>query len=439
MTRTQRAPFRELFGWAMFDFANSSYTTVIITVAFSVLFPKLIVGDERRGNFLWSLALSISLLLVALSGPVLGCLMDFSAAKKKFLFASYLLTVTATAGLYFATPGAVALCMVLIVLSNYGFSVGENFTSAFLPELGPPEELGKISGIAWGIGYLGGLLSTALVFLLTTPHDASNLSGVRMIGPLTGLFFLLAGLPTFLLLKERGTPRVLPPGESLLGAGFRRLGRTLRELRDFRDLIIFLFSFFFAYAGLSIVISFAFIYGDQVIGWSSGAQAGMFVLTNVSAAVGALLFGFIQERLGDKRTYNITLAIWVVAVVLIWGTPRLTDWLNTLLDKQWRAESVFLVIGSLAGLCLGSTQSAARAIVGVFSPESKAGEFFGFWGLFGKLSAIFGLMSLGWLQLHFGLQASILLCAVFFLGAFAIAFFVNEKRGKQVARQYSGS
>ncbi len=435
---TQRAPAREIFGWAMFDFANSSYTTVIITVAFSVLFPKLIVGDERQGNFLWSAALSTSLLLVALSGPVLGSVMDFSAAKKKFLFASYLLTVAATAALYFVTPGAVALCFFLIVLSNYGFAVGENFTSSFLPDLGPPEDLGKISGMAWGVGYLGGLLSTALVFLLTTPHDASNLEGVRLIGPLTGGFFLLAGIPTFLLLKERGTARVLPPGESYLGAGMRRMGRTLRGLRSFRDLIVFLCSFFFAYAGLSIVISFAFIYGDQVIRWSSSSQAAMFVLTNISAAVGAWIFGFIQDRLGDKRTYNITLVIWMVAVVLLWGAPGLTDWLNAALGTQWKTESVFLAVGALAGLCLGSTQSAARAMVGVFSPESKAGEFYGFWGLFGKLSAIFGLMSLGFLQIQLGLKGSILLCVVFFFCALVISLFVNEKRGKEVARQYAG-
>jgi UMF1 family MFS transporter len=435
---TQRAPLREILGWAMFDFANSSYTTVIITVAFSVLFPKLIVGDEREGNFLWSAALSTSLLLVALSGPLLGTVMDFSAAKKKFLFASYLLTVFATAALYFVTPGAVALCFVLIVLSNYGFAVGENFTSSFLPDLGPPEELGKISGLAWGVGYLGGLVSTGLVFVLTTPHDASNLAGVRLIGPLTGIFFLLAGIPTFLLLKERGTAKALPPGESYLGAGMRRLGRTLRGLRSFRDLIVFLFSFFFAYAGLSIVISFAFIYGDQVIRWSASSQAAMFVLTNISAAVGAWIFGFIQDRIGDKRTYNITLVTWMVAVVLLWGAPSLTDWLNAALGTQWKTESVFLCIGALAGLCLGSTQSAARAMVGVFSPESKAGEFYGFWGLFGKLSAIFGLMSLGFLQIQLGLKGSILICAVFFFCALVISFFVNEKRGKEMARQYAG-
>ena len=153
MTTTPRAPAREIFGWAMFDFANSSYTTVIVTVVFSVIFPRLIVGDGpeyRQGNLLWSVALSVSYGLVVLTAPVLGAIMDFRAAKKRFLFGSYLLTVAATALLYFASPGQVWLAVVLVVISNYGFSVGESFTSSFLPDLGPTEELGKISGIRLG-------------------------------------------------------------------------------------------------------------------------------------------------------------------------------------------------------------------------------------------------------------------------------------------------
>ena len=441
MSEKKRAPLREIIGWAMFDFANSSYTTVIITVAFSVVFPKLIVGDEKSGNLLWSYALSIALFLVAFSGPILGAIMDFSASKKKFLFGSYIITVLATAALYFVVPGepyAVVLGIILVAVSNYGFSVGENFASAFLPDLGPPEDLGKISGFAWGIGYFGGILSTGLVLALTTPHDMTNLDGVRLIGPITGAFFFLAGIPTFLLLKERGKAKELPPGRNYFSIGFDRLKKTIAEIKDFRDLIIFLFSFFFAYAGLAIVISFAFIYGDQVIKWDASAQALMFVLTNLSAAVGALLFGFIQDRIGDKKTYSITLIVWIIAVTLIWGANGLTQWINSTFGSQLESQTVFLFIGVLAGLCLGSTQSSARAMVGVFSPESKAGEFFGFWGLSGKLSAIFGLLSLGFLQYMLGLENAILLCSGLFLIALIVNMSVDEARGKKMAREHQG-
>ena len=156
----KRASRKELFGWAMFDFANSSYTTVIITVVFCIIFPKIIVGDGpeyRLGNLLWSTSLSISYLIVLLSAPLLGAIMDYTGSKKKFLFGSYLLTVIATAALFFVSPGDIILGMLLIILSNIGFSYSESFVSSFLPGLGPPEDLGKISGYAWGLGYFGGL------------------------------------------------------------------------------------------------------------------------------------------------------------------------------------------------------------------------------------------------------------------------------------------
>jgi UMF1 family MFS transporter len=215
--------------------------------------------------------------------------------------------------------------------------------------------------------------------------------------------------------------------------GFRRLLATGRALGGFRDLLVFFVSFFFAMAGLSIVIAFAFIYGDQVIRWSATSQMLMFVITNLTASVGAVGFGFLQKRWGNLRTFNLTLVIWVAAIVGIWGTPDITAWLNGTLGTAWSAEHVFLFMGAMAGLCLGATQSASRTIVAVFSPESKSAEFFGFWGLFGKLAAIFGLLSLGVLQVRLGLQSAILLCSLFFLAALILTLFVREQRGRAAA------
>ena len=439
MTTTPRAPAREIFGWAMFDFANSSYTTVIVTVVFSVIFPRLVVGDGPDyplGNLLWSVALSVSYGLVVLTAPVLGAITDFRACKKRFLFGSYVLTVAATAMLYFVSPGHLVLGVVLVIVSNYGFAAGESFTSSFLPDLGPAEELGKISGFAWGLGYVGGIACTALVLAVVGPQTLENYDRVRLVGPITAAFFLIAAIPTFMFLRERGTAKVLPPGESLVGMGIRRLLETGRSLRSFRDLLVFFVAFFFAMAGLSIVISFAFIYGDQVIRWSPTSQMLMFVITNLTATVGAIGFGFLQQRWGNLRTFNLTLGIWMVAIVGIWGTTGITVWLNSQLGTAWLAEHVFLVMGSLAGLCLGATQSASRTIVAVFSPASKSAEFFGFWGLFGKLAAIFGLLSLGFLQVSLGLRSAILLCSLFFLVALVLMVFVREQRGRDAAVAY---
>lgn len=443
MTEIKRASRKELFGWAMFDFANSSYTTVIITVVFCIIFPKIIVGDGpeyRLGNLLWSTALSISYLIVLLSAPVFGAVMDYTAFKKKFLFGSCLLTVIATAALYFVQPGYIILGMLLIILSNVGFSYSESFVSSFLPGLGPSEDLGKISGYAWGLGYFGGLASTAIVMfgLGAGVYTLENFANLRLVGPATGLFFLIAAIPTFLWVKERTIARRLPPNENYFTIGFKRLKKTFHDIRDYRDLMVLLGSFFFAYAGLSIVISFAFIYGDQVVKWSGMTQILMFVITQFTAAGGAFLFGVLQDRWKAKQTFIVTLLIWVIAVTLIYGVGGLTAFVNSVLGLSIAEEHIFLVIGSIAGLGLGSTQSACRAMVGLFSPETKSGEFFGLWSFTSRLSAIVGLMGLGLLQSLFGLQQAVLICSAFFFIAIVIVLFVNEERGKAAATKHAG-
>ncbi|MSQ03688.1 MAG: MFS transporter [Myxococcales bacterium] len=418
---TPLAPKREIFGWAMFDFANSAYTTVIVTVVYSVIFPKLIVGDAREGNLLWSIALSISYALVVLTAPILGAVMDYAGHRKRWLAASWLLTVIATASLYFATPGNVHFTMVLLIASNFGFAVGESFTASFLPGLGPPSSLGKISGAAWGLGYFGGLVSTAAVLAIIGAQTVENFESVRLIGPITAAFFFVGALPTFLLMKERAVPKPLPAGETWLTVGFSQLRGTLKALQSHRDLMIFFGSFFFAMAGLSIVISFAFIYGDQVIHWQASTQTLMFVITQLTAAAGALAFGYLQGWLGDLKTYGLTLIVWVVTVLLIGFAVPISRAVGL------PPETFFLIVGCFAGACLGSTQSAARTVVAVMSPADRVGEFFGLWGLFGKLAAIVGLLSLGFLQSALGLENAILVCAVFFLAAFAVVQLVKPQ------------
>ena len=248
---------------------------------------------------------------------------------------------------------------------------------------------------------------------------------------------MVSAIPTFLWVKERGKAKQLQPGERLISIGFKRLIGTFKALEDFRDLLIFLLSVFFAMAGLSIVISFAFIYGNQVIKWDNTARNLMFVITQFTAAGGAVLFGIIQDKIGAKKTFNITLVIWIIAIVLIWATNDLTIYLNDLFGTTMKAQTFFLFVGCLAGMGLGATQSASRAIVGLFSPESKSAEFFGFWGLSGKLAAILGIMSIGIMQTYLGLQNAILLCSIFFLLAYIVNTFVSYKHGTETAEKFS--
>jgi UMF1 family MFS transporter len=402
-----QASKKEIFGWAMFDFANQAYTLLIITVIFPVLFTTVIVGDAgdnyRLGNLLWSVALGLSYFMVVLSGPVFGAIMDYSALKKRFLFLSYVLTIVATTLLYFVEPGMIVLGVTMIIISNFAYATGESFIAAFLTSLGPPKDLGKISGFGWALGYVGGLFSAGFVIVYLGDATAENFDRIRWVGPFAAVFFMLAAIPTFLWLKEPGKRRELPKGETFLSMGFIRLGKTVREIRQYWDLAIFLVSVFFAMAGIYIVISFAFIYGDQIVMWDENVRILMFVIVQITAAVGAIVFGYVQDRIGAKLTYNLTLVLWFFAVLGIWGVKDLTVWFNSVFAMDIEAQYMFLYIGVLAGLSLGSSQSASRALVGIFSPEEKSAEFFGFWGLSNKLAGVFGIIGLGLLQAQFGL------------------------------------
>ena len=432
---------REIFGWAMFDFANQAYTLLIITVVFGELFTTVIVGERNDGyrlaNFLWSLALAISYLMVVVSAPLCGAIMDYRAEKKRFLLFSYMVTVATTAMLYFVEPGYVVLGLVLIVFSNYAYSMGESFIAAFLPELGPPDALGKISGFGWALGYIGGLLAAGFTLIVLGEATADNFERIRWVGPFAAGFFLVAAIPTFLWLKERGVPK--PHGVSYRKIAQQRILGTFHELRYFKDLSVFLVSLLFSMAGVYIIIAFAFIYGAQVIGWDESVRNIMFIIVQVTAAAGAIGFGFLQDKLGAKHTYQMTLALWVAAIVAIWATPALTEWLNQQFGWQWQAQHLFLVVGCLAGLSLGSSQSASRALVGVFSPLEKSAEFFGFWGLANKLAGVLGIVMLGVLQTLIGLQASILLCVGLFIAAMLICVGVNERRGREAAVAWKSS
>jgi len=422
----------------MFDFANQAYTLLIITVVFGDLFTRVIVGDApdyRLGNLLWSIALAVSYFLVMLASPVCGAIMDHRRWRMRFLFVSYLGTVIFTALLWLVEPGWIVLAMTLIILSNIAYAIGESFIASFLPGLGPKRDLGWISGLGWSLGYIGGLVATAFALTFLGEVSQENYDRVRWVGPFAAGFFLLAALPTFLLLKERGRRRPKPTGQSYSRMAWGQLSNTFRQLGHFSDLGRLMLSIFFSMAGIYIVVSFAFIYGAQVIGWDESVRVLMFVTVQITAAAGALGFGFLQSRIGARRTYLMTLWLWIVAVLAIWQTPALASLARDWLGVDWEAQHVFLFAGLLSGLSLGSAQSAGRALVGLLTPNGKSAEFFGFWNAVSKLAAIFGILGLGLLQSVFGLQTAILFCLLLYAMAIVFGLQVNEARGMEAAER----
>lgn len=433
------APKREIVGWAMYDFANQAYTLLIITVVFGDLFTRVIVGDGpdyRLGNLLWSVAIAVSCLAVALVNPICGAVMDYTATRKRYLFMTYVLTVIGTALLYFVEPGWIALAMLLIIITNFAFALGEGIIASFLTDLGPRDALGWISGLGWGLGYIGGLVATAFSLSFLGEVSLANYDTVRWVGPFAAVFVCLGCIPTFLWLRERGTARQLPAGESVMQRGLVRLRETWLEMRQFQDLRRLLISIFFSMAGIAIIVSFAFIYGAQVIKWDDSVRTMMFVIVQFNAAVGAIAFGILQSRLGSRFTYMLSQGLWVVAILAIWLTPEIADLAREQLGVNWQAQYVFLFAGCLAGLSLGSAQSAGRALVGLLTPAGKSAEFFGMWGTAAKLAAVFGMLGLGLLQTFFGLADAILFCLVLFAVSMWVVSSVDETRGRAAADQW---
>jgi UMF1 family MFS transporter len=428
------APRRELFAWAMYDFANSGYTTVVLTAIFNAYFVGVVAGgtggfSEGTATLLWTVAVSLPNALVLISAPILGAIADHRATKRRFLFTTTAGCVLCTALLAFVGPGDVRLAMTLVIVSNIMYATGENLIAAFLPEISPQESMGKVSAYGWSLGYLGGLLVLGICLGYVAWSRRHGLEAAQYV-PGTMLIvagaFGLAALPTFLWLRERAVPMPLVTGEQLLLIGMQRLRQTLAETRRFRDLFRFLGALTIYYCGINTVVVLAAVYAREVMGFDTQETIILVMVVNITAALGAFLFGQVQDRLGSVRTLALTLVVWIAAMSLASVT---------------QSRAGFWVVANLVGMAMGSSQSNGRALIGQFAPLTRAAEFFGLWGLAGRLAAVIGPLSYGLITYltagnH---RLAILSTVVFFVMGLAILSTVNERRGKAAARASAAS
>jgi UMF1 family MFS transporter len=411
----------------MYDFANSGYTTVVLTAVFNAYFVGVVAGDgaDKSGaaTLLWTVAMAITNLLVLASAPVLGAIADHGAHKKRFLALTTVGCVLFTAALGCVGRGDVALGMTLVILSSLMFASGENFIAAFLPEIASQKDMGRISGYGWSLGYLGGLLvlGMCLVYIQWAQSQAQAVTQyVPVTMWITAVMFALAALPTFLWLRERAVPQALAPGENYIRIGFARVRHTLSHARHYRDLFRFLITLAVYYCGINTVVVLAAIYAQEVMGFSMQENIMLILVVNVTAAIGAFGFGLVQDRLGSVRTLAITLLVWIAALLIAYFTDT---------------RAAFWIVANLVGISLGSSQSAGRALVGQFSPPERAAEFFGLWGLAGKLAAVIGPLVYGLITYlsHGNHRLALLSTCVFFIAGLLMLLTVNERRGRIAA------
>lgn len=397
---------REIFGWCCFDFANSAFTTIIITVVyFPFHFSKVVAPNNPRAAAWWGLTLAAAQLLVLLVSPLIGAMADIRANKKRWLTFTAAACSLATLALCFVGHGEIGLALGLVGFATAAFYLSENICAGFLPEISTPENAGRISGYGWSFGYFGGLLCLVIALAIIKSGEGR----VPWTFAMTAAFFAVAALPTLILLRERARPKPLPPGHGILAASW---GENLRSLRALvapghRTLALFFASLFFATAGLTAVVAFASGFAEKEIGFALEEVLILFVVLQLAGIAGASGFGFLQDKTSPKLALSLALALWIIVCVAAFLCPA-------------GAKGLFYATGIGAGVAMGAFQSGGRAVVALFTPEGKSGEYFGFWGFFSKLAGVVGQPVFGILAAWLGYRQAILVNALFFAAGLAI-------------------
>ena len=414
---------REVLAWALYDFANSGYATVVLTAVYNVFFVEVIAGGASWGTLAWTSALSFSSLVALVLAPALGAWADANRGKKRLLAWSTAGCVLATAALALPGPSDVWFAAALIVISNVCFSLAEGLIAAFLPELAQPAALGRVSGWGWSFGYFGGMLTLGASLVLVLHAQALNQPATTYV-PQTMFIvagvFALASVPTFLWLRERGV--VLSAGATKDGriqtkSAARAFLATLRQFPDFAALLV---CAVFYQAGIAVVIALAAVYAQAVMNFDMTKTMMLVFTVNIAAAIGAFGFGHVQDRVGHRPALALTIVAWI-AMVLI---AALTS-----------SSELFWLAATLAGLAMGSSQSCGRALTGLLAPQDRVAEFFGFWTVAVRTASIIGPITYGLVTWatdgdH---RRAILATGGFFVMGLILLFRVNVQRGQSTA------
>jgi UMF1 family MFS transporter len=410
---------RAAVAWCVYDWASSAFPTVVITFVFANYYARAVAESPETATGQWGNAISLSSLGVAVLAPLLGAVADLGGRRKPWLLFFTALCVGAGAALWTILPGpALALrALILVALANAAFEFGQVFYNAMLPEVAPARMIGRISGWAWGLGYAGGLVCLVIcLVLLIQPDpplfglDAARAEPVRATAAVAAVWYLIFALPLFLYTPDR--PASGLSFSDAVVQGLRRLAETLRDLRRHRNIARYLIARMLYTDGLNTLFVFGGIYAAGSFGMDTEEILLFAILLNITAGLGAVSFGWIDDWIGAKRTIVIAVA----ALALFGGVILLVQ------TKFW-----FYVLGATIGVFIGPAQSASRSLMARLAPAELRTEMFGLYALSGKATAFLGPALVGWITLWTGSQrlgmATIL---VFLLVGLALLLPVKE-------------
>ncbi|MCP5061097.1 MAG: MFS transporter [Ignavibacteriae bacterium] len=415
----------KIFVWSLFDFANTSFSIIVVTFIFAVYFKNVIAEGKPIGDLYWSFGISISMIITGFFSPILGAISDYSTGKKRFLLFFTLLCVISTSLLYFTSEGDIYLALILFIIANIGFEAGLVFYDSFLPELTSEKNYGRVSGYGFAMGYLGSLI----VLAISLPLIKENL--IQETFPLAALFFFIFAIPLFVYLKD--SKKNVIHTHSYLSIGLQRVYSTVTHLKEYKNLSIYLLAFFFYIEGVNTVIFFSGNYASTTLNFTMEELIIFFLIVQTTAIFGSVLFGVISDSIGQKKAITISLFIWIFTIFIAYfssdeNTILIEYLVNiTSMDSAELMRYSFYFVGLIAGSVMGATQSTSRSLMTKLTPVDKKTEFFGFYSLFGKSSAVVGPLVFGFVSYLSGNQRfAILSVGIFFIIGLFLLKFVDD-------------
>jgi len=429
---------KAIFGWCMYDWANSAFATSILAAILPVYFATLVpeggiavqwgtLKIATKASALWAYGVSFSFFVTALTAPILGALADFAGYKKRFLFGFTYVGATLTSLLYFVQEGDYWLCLGLFMAANMGFAGSITFYNAFLPEVAPEKKLDWVSGKGYAFGYIGGGILLAIHMLIINYHESLGIPdrslSIRISLSSVGIWWGLFAIPLFLWVPEVKRPYNQRQKFSYLKYGFIRFFRTLRSFRNYKDLLWFLVAFLIYNDGIQTVIAMAAIFGKTALGLDTGTLIGTLLMTQFVAFPGALMFAKLAQRIQPKSAIIITLMLWIGIVTYAYFL---------------RSAVEFWILGGLVGLVLGGSQAISRSLYAQLIPRARPAEFFGFFSISAKFACIFGPLVFGLItDLSENPRNAIISLVLFFVVGMILLSRVNMERGRLKALEPS--
>jgi len=403
---------KQALSWALFDFANSAYSLIIISFIFPIYF-KEVVAAGTYGDLYWGICISLSILVGAFASPIVGAIADYDSRRKIKFMMFALVSMIGTASLYFSGPGTLFLASLIFIVTNFFFELAIVMYDSFLLHVSTPETAGRISGLGWGLGYVGGVVA----MLLLRPFYENGYVGVldptyRLTFPLTALFFFVFSVPFFLFVKEKRSGESRESLPNLIKIGISRTLSTLREIRKHKRIAWFLVAFYFLNDVLVTLFAFIPIYARNTLSLDFSDIFVLFALIQLIGFPSAVFFGWLSDKKGPKRILLVTIAIWTFILVMLALTTSKTE---------------FYILAVMAGLVIGSSQAVARSWLSKIIPVDKQCEFFGFNGFASKVAAttgplIFGIVS----SVTMNQRIAMLALLPFFVISFIIFLRIEE-------------